>query len=160
MASWVWTALLVPGIAAAWFYLRQAEPRPALVGGAFLAALDLVVENGGAALGLWSTRDALVSLGVTPLEVLVLAFLAGATLGPFLAATGGSRWRNLAGLALGAVAIEQILRVAGVLVYHDPWHPLWAFVAYLGALSATALVHDRLAGTDADAPRVGRPSSK
>lgn len=139
MPWWAWSSLLVPAAVAAAIILPRAEPLPSLAAGAFLAGLDLAVENAGAALGWWTTTGGLSRLGVTPVEVLVVALLAGACLGPVLERV---RWELavVAGLAGGAVVAEQILISLGMMGYGGPWNAGFAFVAYLGALGATRLV--------------------
>lgn len=141
---WTWTALLVPGLAAfAALFPRipRAARGPAVASGAFLVVLDLAVENAGWHLGLWSADGALVSVGVTPVEVLVLAFLAGACLAAFLDVWPRGPASGLALLAAGGAAVEAGLVHLGMMTYHAPWGPVWAFAAYLGALSATLGVH-------------------
>lgn len=139
MPWWAWSSLLVPAVVAAAFILPRAEPLPSLAAGAFLAGLDLVVENAGAALGWWTTTGGLARIGVTPVEIVVVAFFAGACLGPVLERV---RWELavVAGLAGGAVVAEQVLISVGMMAYAGPWSAGPAFVAYLGALGATRWV--------------------
>lgn len=141
---WTWTALLVPGLAAfAWLFPRSSHAArgPAVAAGAFLVVLDLAVENAGWHLGLWTADGALVSVGVTPVEVLVLAFLAGASLAGFLDLWPRGAISGLVLLAAGGAAIEAGLVHLGMMSYHAPWGPVWAFAAYLGALATTLGVH-------------------
>lgn len=157
MASWVWPALVAAAIPPAVVLLQGAKPRAALGAGAFLAAVDLAVENAGGMLGWWQTHQVGLAVGVTPVEILVVAALAGASLGPFLARVPASRIRSVAGLALGGVALEQLLSTLGLLTYAGPWNPLWAFLAYVAALWLTAEVHDRLAARRPRAEPPDRP---
>lgn len=146
--SILWTLLLLPG-AAAFFALAGRGHRAAnALAGAFLLVLDVAVENAGAAAGLWRTVGAgPLAVGVTPLPVLALAFMAGASLGPFLElwpARAGGRWGGLALLALGGAAVEAALVAAGLMRYHPPWNGALAFGAYLAALGLTAWARERV----------------
>lgn len=145
MAAWAWTPLLVPAGIAAAALLPRAEAGPSLGAGAFLVGLDLVVENAGAMLGWWTTTGGLFRIGVTPVEVLVLAFMAGACLGPAVKRWPGPSWTLVGGLAVGGAAIEVGLIEAGLMTYAGLWNPVLAFLAYVAALSATLAVHRALA---------------
>lgn len=139
MPWWAWSSLLVPAVVAAALILPRAEALPSLAAGVFLAGLDLVVENAGASLGWWTTTGGLVRLGVTPIEVVAVALLAGACLGPVLERVD-RELAVVAGLAGGAVAVEQVLISAGMMRYAGPWSAGPAFVAYVAALWATRRV--------------------
>lgn len=140
--------------------LRLAVPArpqgPALLAGAFLAGLDLAVENAGGALGLWTTHGALWSVGVTPVEVLVLAFLAGAGLSGWTSVWPFGTLSGLGLLALGGAGLEAGLVHLGMMAYHAPWSPIWAVLAYVLALAATLAVH-RLAAARMGTSTARRP---
>jgi hypothetical protein len=129
-----WAILLLA--AAGWLFLGyKRDPaliKSALLWGLFLALLDLLVQNTGAALGLWFVSGGAFSLGVVPVEVSILAIIGGAAWMLYQPKKPDKIYllADSAVFGLGGMLGEIILIQNGMMHYAGFWNSAWAFIAY------------------------------
>lgn len=138
----VWTMLMaiaVVAFIASLSYKRELIWSSIAFGGV-LALVDLVVQSIGSYYHLWVTHGSAYSIGAVPIEVLVIAVLAGSiytrlstevnpVLMGFVAAFGGTLieyWLT----TLNYSPLMATSYVPAPLEYMN-WNPLYAFVTYL-----------------------------
>lgn len=129
-----WGVLLIA--ASGWFALEyRINPkfaRRALLWGLGLAMVDFVVENFGASVGLWFTRQSILFLGAVPTEVSLLAIIGGAAW--MMRQPPKIDWKYLAVdaavFAIGGAVGEWLLIQNGIMRYTPLWNSWFAFAAY------------------------------
>jgi len=115
--------------------LNRAEPdrivRAAAVG-LFLMVFDFGFQNSGWLLGLWTTHNSAIAIGIVPVEVMLVCLIGGTAWALYLP-RNYSRLHSVMDILVfatyGALG-EYMLGVAGLMSYYQWWNPGWAFLAY------------------------------
>jgi len=108
---------------------RQEILRLSLCYGALLVIIDFVVQSLGAYFKLWKTTGSILFVGAVPIEVLVIAFMAGS----IVARLTTDIQPCILGIAVAGVGayIEAMLVKINVLHYYSAWNSALAFATYL-----------------------------
>lgn len=138
MSVWMYLLFAAVGIFGTLFVLLKPKKQVmsrAMKLGLFLFAFDFIIENAGLLLGYWHTCGSVLQLMAVPLEVALIAFLAGcayALLFPpkFDWSLGAASSLLIAVVGTG---IEAIIVGQGVLVYTGGWTSYHTLAAYFAA---------------------------
>jgi hypothetical protein len=135
VAAVFWAILLLAAVA--WFALEyRFNPKfanVALLWGLGLALIDFVIENAGAAAGLWFTKKSfLLLMGAVPTEVSLLAIIGGAAW--MMRQPPKLDWYYIVADAVvfagGGAAGEWLLIQNGIMRYSAGWNSALAFATY------------------------------
>lgn len=149
----LWTYLLI--LAAGIFGTLLASLRPgramlknAALLGTFLALFDFVFENAGAVAGLWYSQGGWAYLGAVPVQVFIIAFLAGGAFHLVLPARKDALYMTSTALLIAAIGtgIESILLDHGLLTYAGGWTSTHAVLSYWATFLLLHLVNLKLSG--------------
>jgi len=158
----LWIPLLLLAIAVFAIVTTKCKEllKPALVLGLFLMVFDFLFESLGAVLGLWHINPAnsILMLGVVPVEVLLIAFFAGATYYYILAPKTDFKRMVFTALmiATAGMVLEKELIALNHMTYSPDsatfisWNPIYAFIAYFAVFTLLyfikGIVHKTFAG--------------
>ncbi len=148
---WTYLLALAVGIFATLYAYLRPDPRTfkkAVALGLFLAALDFIFENMGAAAGLWYSSGSPVFLIQVPIQVFAIAFLSGAAFHLVMKPHKNALY-NIATAFLIAVAgtgIEAILLDYKLLTYAGGWTSTHALAAYFATFMLLHFVNLKLHG--------------
>jgi len=112
--------------------LKGKQTKQALILGAFLALFDLIVENLGGILNLWTTKGSILFLGYTPIEVTITAIFSGAILYHLIPEKNKWQTTFIASLAIATLGMtmEKVLIEKQLLTYYYNWNSIYALIAY------------------------------
>jgi len=138
MSIWIYLLAAAVGISGTMMLMLKPKKdviRRAVRLGLFLFAFDFMFENAGLLLGYWHTSGGLVQLGAVPIEVTVIAFLAGHAYAMLFPRKFDWRVALPTSLliAVAGAGIEAIINSQGALIYTGGWTSLHALVAYFVA---------------------------
>jgi|GEM_PF-1751938 len=149
----LWTYLLVvavgiTGTLAALLRPDRRTLKHAALLGLFLALFDFVFENAGAQAGLWYSQGGWAYLMAVPVQVIVIALLAGATFHLVMPARKDMLYITASSLLIAAVGtgIEAMLLDHGLLTYSGGWTSTHAVMAYWATFMLLHLVNLKLSG--------------
>ena len=107
--------------------------------GLFLATLSIFVENLGANLNLWVSKNSIFFLRAVPIEVFFIAFFCGTI---YYIILKDVSWKisilSSVGIAIVWMAVEVKLVDLGYLVYFTNWNPILALISYFIAFMLVA----------------------
>ena len=151
--------------------------KPAIIMGLALVVIDFIVESAGAVMGLWQVNPetSVFMAGFVPLEVLGIAFFAGATYYYILAPKTDFKRMVFTALMISTagMVLENELIAANHITYNpaantgaiegafanllatgssypQPWNPIYAFISYFIVFTALffmkGFIHNKFAG--------------
>jgi len=135
MSLWILLLFAAIGIFSSIFTFRKRsknEVRRGIYLGIFLLVFDYIFETAGYYLNLWEATGSVFRLGAPPIEVLIIAFLAGFTY-TMLFEKKFKLYYGLATSLLIAVvgtSFEALLISEGLLIYSGGWTSYHALVSY------------------------------
>ncbi|MFH1224730.1 MAG: hypothetical protein V1676_02910 [Candidatus Diapherotrites archaeon] len=175
----LWIPLLALAIAVFAIVTTKCKEllKPAVIMGLALVVIDFIGEYLGSAMGLWQVNPetSLLMLGPAPVEVLLIAFFAGATYYYILAPKTDFKRMVFTALMISTagMALENELVAAGHIIYNPaagtgtiedifanllatgtsyprPWNPVYAFISYFAVFTALffmkGFIHNTFAG--------------
>lgn len=149
----LWTYLLIVAVGIFGCIVSAMRPskehvKKAALLGLFLALFDFVFENAGASAGLWYSQGAPFYLLAVPIQVFLIAFLAGAAFHLVLPARKDALYMTSTALLIAAIGagIESILLDHGLLSYVGGWTSTHAVLSYWAVFMLLHLVNLKLSG--------------
>ena len=116
-------------------YCHRGEPErigKALLVGVFLMSFDFVFQNAGWLLGLWQTFGAAFTIGVVPIEIMLVCLLGGAAWALYLPRRYDRIHTFMDVITFGVYGAfgEFMLISAGLMAYYQGWNSWLAFASY------------------------------
>lgn len=148
---WTYLLLMAVGIfstGVAWFKPGHDQLKKALLLGLFLAVFDFVFENAGAMTGLWYSQGASAYLLAVPIQVFLIALLAGAAFHLALPARKDALYMTATALLIAVIGagIESILLDHQLLTYANGWTSTHAVLSYWATFLLLHIVNLKLCG--------------
>ena len=144
----LWQYLLVLAVASALtikLVLKPKRVKPALLLGLFLALLDFAVQNLAAYKNLWYSSGSLLFLGAVPVEVFLIAILAGFTYRIVFSRGFDLKFAFASSLLIATVAVGlEAFLINEKLLYYANWNSWLALTAYFAVFMALNYLNTRV----------------